>query len=105
MLCPPHVFLRTRQSSWDRADLEILLGSQQREFEFCYLDAAHFVPSADCALVIGISQRMQQVMARRVRVTLNDRDWPCHGRTIDRAGFGSLRHVTASRQSEDHYRT
>ena len=84
MLRPPHIVLRTGQSGWNRAVLELLLGTQQWEFEFRYFDAAQIVPGPYCAFEVSISQCVQQVMACRIGVALNDSDAPRHEEIMNR---------------------
>jgi len=93
MLCPPHVVLRTCQSRWNSAALEVFLSTQQRKFEFGYFGAAHFVPCPYCAFGVGIIQRMQKVMACRIGVALNNSDAPRHEQRVNRGRFGSLMQV------------
>ena len=95
MLCPPHVVLRACQSRWNSAALEVFLSTQQREFEFGYFGAAHFAPCPYCAFGVGITQRMQKVMACRIGVALNNSDAPRHEQRVNRGRIGSLMQVKA----------
>jgi hypothetical protein len=72
MLRPSHVIARLHKGRWQLARLEVQLRAQQRKIEVRYLDTPHLMPCLSGSFGIGISHRVQQVMAGRIWMALDN---------------------------------
>jgi hypothetical protein len=78
VLGPSHVVAGLLQGRRQLACLEIRLGAKKGKIEPGDLDAANLVSRASGGSGIGVGHRIQQVIAGRIRMALDDGNTLCH---------------------------